>query len=147
MDIHLLENNSIRYPVGKNILVNLPIIKEMAYMIESLFTNKDIMFWVSGTSGALISGIICSLISNETTIFQVRKKKEDSHDQGLLKEGDFINIIVDDFIVSGETVLRILKEMNSYGKNPDCLCVSGEYCKKNFRDVNFKFVICNEELG
>ena len=121
----------MNYPIGPNIKVNLPIINNMYRYIKEKFPEGTITIWCRGSSGAIIAGIISSIIISRSNfkveVCHVKKEKEDSHSYQSIyfdSYNNYVEIIVDDFIASGKTVEAIIEKMNSYNIVPNCLCVT-----------------------
>lgn len=139
------------YPVGENIWDNKPYIDEMikTFMSIEAFKEKHVNIICRGSSGAIIAGMFSMSIPNYTKIIHIKKEGENSHGGStyLGIQQDKINIIVDDFICSGDTVNTIFKKLHE-GNILDnvvihCLCVSGgvELSKIDFRP---EYLICGE---
>ena len=120
--IPLHANREMRYPIGVHIQYNWPVIqcmqnKLLEYLLKEQLKNKIIQLFCMGSSGSIISSLIAShLISNEfeVTIHYIQKEGESRHggnydvdDAKLIS----INIIVDDFIITGETIRKIYRTM------------------------------------
>jgi len=129
--ISLTTANSINYPIGVSYLKeNLVVVIEMAYKLRDVFPTESIALWCRGSSGAIISGIMSSVISIDS-INHVKKEGEDSHSGNCHDTDSNVNVIVDDFIKSGETVNAIYNKMSSKGISVvDCLCVSSSVHKE-----------------
>jgi hypothetical protein len=129
--IQLSNEHSINYPIGVLYLEdNLVIVTEMAQKLQDLFGGRTIALWCRGSSGAIISGIIASKIPIHS-INHVKKEGEDSHSGDWHRTECNINVIVDDFIKSGETVNAIYNKMKYKGISVvDCLCVSSYVYKE-----------------
>jgi phosphoribosylpyrophosphate synthetase len=125
-----LNHREIDYPVGNYISTNLQIIKDMSYNILQLYGHKNICLWCRGSSGAIIAGIIANILEDivpNIVINYVKKANEESHAHVMVPIFGYVNIIVDDFIRTGDTVIGIAKAIRV--SDPDekihCLCVSG----------------------
>jgi orotate phosphoribosyltransferase-like protein len=114
---------TISYPVGDNIQYNIPIINTMANQIRLLLiknkVSKDTMINLicSGSSGAIIASIVSTILYenfNKIHIRHIKKDGESSHGNDNYKSHNLsgLNIIVDDFIASGETIKRIFSKIN-----------------------------------
>lgn len=114
MDIIQLKQYDFYYPMGPNIMKNLPIINHMVYELKKYYiSDEHLALWCRGSSGAIIAGIIASLRPN-TIVVHIRKSGEDSHSQTQSPpERDYYkNIIVDDFVSSGNTLTEMIMHMN-----------------------------------
>jgi hypothetical protein len=134
----------ILYPVDDNIVNNLPAIKQMAIELEKITKNKKpVALWCRGSSGAIITGIIASLMPI-VKIVHVKKEGEDSHEQTQIWDKKiFTHVFCDDFIYSGKTMKAIFEYADV---KPFCICL-GAYCSKH--QINSvpslpKYLICNK---
>ena len=112
------------YPVGPNIRVNLPIINNMYRYIKEKFPEGIITIWCRGSSRAIIAGIISSKLKGRARVAYVSKPNEKRHDKlsaHMYSTG--YNIIVDDFVCTGETINKIINE--STITQFDLLIISG----------------------
>ncbi len=121
------DKRCINYPVGDNILESIPKIMKMIEGFESIqeFKGKFVNLICRGSSGAIIAAFFAAnLKHNNLKIVHVKKEGESSHCTSYLHEGhNAINVIVDDFIFSGETLNTIAKWVGS--DFIDCVCVTG----------------------
>ena len=125
------------YPVGANIMRNLPIILEMAELLKKAFPTERIHLWCRGSSGAIIAGIIATNFK-KVVICHIKKPGESSHSEGLPKTvKDAVHIIVDDFIGMGATVeeIHLAFKKHTRGKEIDCLCITGKFYINNIHFV------------
>ena len=135
---HIKLNNNIQYPVGMNMQYNLPIIQNMADLIKKKYKKKDIILWTRGSSGAIIGGIIASIIPIKA-INYVRKPGEISHSKKIYNTNkNVIHIIVDDFIDTGDTITSIWEEARKTNK-VQALCVTGNVIEKFANKFNIVF--------
>lgn len=129
MFFKLNNTDRIPYPIGRNVKEALPIVKDMADNLKSIYKITDnIQFVCRGSSGALISGMLASYMSNyNIRIIYIHKPNEYAHSYMEVKGTDNI-VIVDDFIDSAETVNIIYKALQKdlFDDNViiDTLCVS-----------------------
>lgn len=141
----------MRYPVGRAMWDNLPVINIMADMLmEQLEDGESVDLWCRGSSGSIIAGVISQrLIENrhKCSISHVKKRGESSHNNGLNNRRNAKKVIVDDFTCTGATLRAIYTKMRSHlGGEPevDILLLSGDL---SGADINFcpKVVICGME--
>ena len=114
----------MNYPIGPNIKVNLPIINNMYRYIKEKFPEGTITIWCRGSSGAIIAGIISSKLKGRARVVYVSKPNEKRHDTlspYIYSKG--YDIIVDDFVCTGETINKIINE--STVTQFDLLIISG----------------------
>ena len=103
------------YPVGENIKFYFDPCKEVAEIIEKEFPNKSITFWCRGSSGAMISALVC----------QHLKENEISHYSSIDHYNE-INIIIDDLMSSGSTVDYIYQKMVEKNSKVHSVIMIGE---------------------
>lgn len=130
----------MQYPIGPHISLNRDTINKMAAAIKKVYPEGSIALWCVGSSGAIIAGgIALSLKKRAVTINYVRKEHEYTHSSMYIRHY-LHNIIVDDFIATGNTIIYIKDIMKQQRVKPNCLCVSGSACK--FAD-EFENIICS----
>ena len=112
------------YPVGENIKSYFDSCKEVAEIIEKEFPNKSITFWCRGSSGAMISALVCQHLG-DVNIFHVKKQNEISHYSSIDHYNE-INIIIDDLMASGETVNYIHQKMIERNSKVHSVIMIGE---------------------
>lgn len=155
------------YPIGKYLDAGIQTIHALAqefvtHLGRRKVKPKRITFWVRGTSGAMLAGIILQYLTehnhHKVTVHIVRKPDEDSHgsNYSLYYEcGDeYVNVIVDDFICTGSTLDKIYQTI--YDKRVEChkeehpspvvdyLIVSGQVYPTHVEDMGIATVICGE---
>lgn len=138
----------IDYPVGTFISYNTPIIKNMASYIKRKFPEGTISLWCRGSSGAIIAGIISSSLKRRVDIRYISKNNEKRHDKNTISYESNINIIVDDFICTGETIDDII--IKSGRKKFDLLIVSGDISEEFIKSKswnNIFEIICCEKIN
>lgn len=135
--------NEMEYPVGTYIAENKDTIKYIGRIIKKYYSDKRVNLWCRGTSGAIISSII-SLQLNKCRICHIKKEGENSHGSYVNAIKDGYNIIVDDFICSGETISTIiLTSKRDYDITEfDALLVSGSIRDHILRGLPIKDIYC-----
>lgn len=130
--LKLTHPSDIPYPVGRAMSITKEIVSEMTSKLREIYPNKSepLMFLVRGSSGAILAGIITSMMSEyeNIEIMHIKKHGESSHSGNYYRfDKQYKSIILDDFIESGETVNSIYNSVNEDNKNItiDTLCVSG----------------------
>lgn len=119
----------IRYPTGHSISNSLERIDILSHLIaDNLPKNTKAILLCRGSSGAIIASLVARHLTEQgfdCLIEVVRKKNEFSHHSHVSArlEPNIKHIIVDDFIVSGETVNHIYKEMRRVFKRFDTVFV------------------------
>lgn len=143
------EKNEILYPVGSYLDTNLNIIYHMAEKINSVCDSPDcdINLWCRGSSGAIISAIVATKLKrHKVFINHVKKPGESSHSECFYnRSAGCYNVVIDDFIRSGATLLSIIKEAKKY-LSLDCLCISGHVAKTIYDPLskNDRFNVLDE---
>jgi adenine/guanine phosphoribosyltransferase-like PRPP-binding protein len=155
-----LENNRMGYPVGQYIVQNIPVIKEMAKMIGLVVdenykrqygsnSTQSIVLICKGSSGAIISALISAELFDQysISIAHVKKPGESSHSENVssnVKYTESIYVIVDDFIVSGETMISLIDKCQEVGVKPHILCITGEIERREIYEA-FDYVISGDK--
>ena len=145
-DINFLEltiKQTIPYPVGRDMHGTIVIVQEMCDKLIMLYEDAAlIQLVVRGSSGAIIGGLVASILNHRkiVTITHIKKEGESSHFSGIYDLiSTFPIVIIDDLISSGNTVNEIYKALNDRGYfNVDTLCISGgiELPRLNFKPKN-----------
>ena len=137
----------MNYPIGPNIKVNLPIINNMYRYIKEKFPEGTITIWCRGSSGAIIAGIISSKLKGRARVVYVSKPNEKRHDRispHVYSNG--YDIIVDDFVCTGETINKIINE--STITQFDLLIISGNLPKSCINEWKNKIkTICCQSIN
>ena len=134
----------IHYPVGLSIQLNIPIIKLMAEAVKKQYPTDKLNLICMGSSGAIIATIIAQEIT-DSKIYHIKKDGEKAHNSYIRLEHDAINVIVDDFIVTGHTVNLIYKKLTTLDNSIkiDCICVT--QVDSGYKlDFKPKVLICSE---
>lgn len=124
----------IKYPIGEHFSYNIARVRRIGSLLSKNLPNyltdkkQTIQLWARGSSGAIIGSIICAALIQKgfkAILLIVRKDTEKSHwPNPILRENAF-NVIVDDFICTGNTMDKILEYMLKVKVKPDAVCVSG----------------------
>lgn len=115
---------ALEYPVGCDVKAAHDFILEVNTKLSELLKSEDtVNIWCRGSSGSILATILSLNIKvKECRICYVRKGNETQHSSRVYPLDEAINIVVDDFISSGETVRAIIDAMD---KRPvDYLIVS-----------------------
>jgi len=105
------------YPVGSNIGKAKKLIGHYLTVFYKLYSfDKKINLWCRGSSGAIMATLFAANCKNECKICHVKKQGEDSHSYGYSRyENDgAINIVIDDFIATGDTIRAIVAAIEDY---------------------------------
>lgn len=148
-----LLDECLQYPIGHFITVNKEKIQQMinSFLNIKEFKKRKINLICTGSSGAIIATIFSLNIPNENKIVHVKKEGEKAHVSSIDIYSGEVNVIVDDFMVTGDTLNKIyaaIKYKLNSGKgfvqlNVDCLCITGEFEAKA---ITFTpdYVICGK---
>lgn len=115
----------LNYPITENSFKRLNAFAENAYKeINKLEKEKiPLLFICRGSSGSVLATLVANIFyinGWEIKIHYVKKEVEKEHHSGVLNIPDFIafkTIIIDDFISTGNTLLKIknnIKEKIEY---------------------------------
>lgn len=131
------EHFNVNYPVGTNMKNAMELAKCYAIHLAEDIQSKDynpyigLNIWVRGSSGAILGALTASILQNsfahaKVVICHIKKPNEYSHYDGTDESSLGLNIILDDFMSTGETVKAIYKAVCSKMSNPTIhyLCVS-----------------------
>jgi hypothetical protein len=140
--------NMYEYPVGISVQDSIEITKSIAYKLEQVFPDRHKILWCRGSSGAMLS-YGTAMIIPVYRIIHIKKEGEYAHYAGIFVNNfpvDAVNIIMDDFISTGDTVNTIWSFMEYYHIKCDCLCVTGEV---DVRILKFKpsYIFCYRQRG
>lgn len=103
---------TIDYPVGNNISAAIQLVKIGSVEVKKLInTDHLVNIWCRGSSGAILATLLASNLSNNCKICHVKKEGENSHCSRPNYYTSAVNIIIDDFISSGETLNAIWDEV------------------------------------
>lgn len=123
LDFHRIDG-FFGYPVGQHVFNSQHIIKQYSKHIikdllkskkttkESIFDEKTLSIWCRGSSGSIISGLLISYLQSYFSYIYINHIKKDGENSHHGNSGFNIgkyNIIVDDMVSSGETIVEILK--------------------------------------
>lgn len=137
--IKLKQENQIPYPVGCDMEQTKGIVKEMSEKIRILYSSDvGLNLFVRGSSGSIISGLLSGyLLDYMIKINHIKKPGESSHFGTVCDEiYGYINIIIDDFMCSGETLNEIYSkcvEYNGQKFTVHLLCISGNCHEKSLK--------------
>lgn len=117
------ELDELPYPIGKELKPLIKFIKDVVKIIKNnniLPLDLPIKIWVRGSSGAILSGILCTKLmtickKNSITIKHIKKPGEYSHDvyKPAAIESSY-NIVIDDFVSTGDTMEHIQETLNKH---------------------------------
>lgn len=118
-----IEYHSVTYPIGNNIPNLMRLIDLYLDAFNTHITlpeGTNINLWCRGSSGAIIAGIFASKLKNISQeyirISHVKKHGEDSHSITKFSITNAYNIVIDDFVSTGETVKAIFSHMRKFAK-------------------------------
>lgn len=115
LKIRLPQKYWLSYPVGNKMNAAIGFTKLCATRFNNIKEFKDISninVYCRGSSGAILAALFVSFLGNNKpiTIVHVKKPGEQSHAYSTPNNSSsYINIIIDDFIETGNTVNEIYK--------------------------------------
>ena len=134
MKLHIIKDQTIiNYPVGYHIQDAINFVNNATQVIMEMakkkqFPLKDIDIWVRGSSGAILGGLLTQRLFTigftNISVIHIKKDGENSHTENVFRTNGKYNVIIDDFIASGETMNEIAKIAGKYVKKIDLLIVS-----------------------
>ncbi len=146
------------YPVGRNFDENIKLFDLMYTHLIREFPGKNIKcicFWVRGSSGCCIATYLATKLSQsnfkvKSKILIIRKSGERSHSSQcetyLTVNQGVLNVIVDDFVASGETLTAIYKGITdqTMQKDPvvDLLLLTSYLDVDNVKAMHIRKIIC-----
>ena len=132
-------SRNFSHPIGLYFESNLPVIKGMVAELKK-HEFEDLGLVCTGSSGAIIAGVIASMLDKAPSIIYIRKDGEFGHyhsnENKLRKVKDLV--FVDDFISSGNTVNYVIKELKKtriYSIRG--ICIEDECGLNKIKDSNF----------
>lgn len=143
----------IEYPVTRNLPKTIAFANRVAMILLSLITQNHIHYinlWCRGSSGSIIAAFVSHDMIKRSKNIQVRichvkKEGENSHSSSpstFQNDLDTWNVIVDDFIATGDTIKEIIRAMEKETYKPDVLCVTQKVCMWKFPSNSIKYFIC-----
>lgn len=101
------------YPVGEHVGYWIKFIDLITIKLLEIIGDKRVNIWCSGSSGAILAALLAKSVKNTVLICHVKKEGEDSHHGNIFNKyhKDGFNVILDDFMRSGETINRIYRNM------------------------------------
>lgn len=161
------EEANTYYPTGRYFDRNASYITAVADMLCKEFPSPDstIYLVVRGTSGCILAGGVSYILKrrHREVCIVVSRKSQQTHGYNMDGIGRYdsekdILVVLDDFISSGDTIKRIVKDIQDSLSSPyhlNALCVStplGEGMHYyNTQEINkiiemFDVVICNKYI-
>jgi hypothetical protein len=158
--IHFESSIRVSYPVGEYIIDALEWIEDLSKSFMYHIDKNDIdlkptcIIWCRGSSGAILGSLLANALKKKfhtIKVAHIKKDGENSHSSKSYRsftENNF-NIVIDDFMHSGETLYKIIvdsgKEENS---KFDLLILNGIRCAgliESLKD-DFKAFLTNYRL-
>ena len=124
MKTHIINCSEVTYPVGLNMSSAMKFVKEVYKFIKDNddFRGRDINLLCTGSSGSIIASLLFAELDQENVfVCHIKKDGESSHagNNFRLSSLDDINVIIDDFSSSGETIERIYSKVKQYNSDID----------------------------
>jgi len=118
------------YPIGENVVDAMDYINQVTPFIKNIVKNHPVNIWCSGSSGAILSAFLVKNIDNQCIICHVKKSGESAHHGNSfdrIRDRAAINIILDDFMRTGETIERIWNQASHYCNSINILVLTNAY--------------------
>lgn len=133
------EIEQLIYPVGNYINENKPLILKLIEEFKKIeeFNGVPLNLICRGSSGAIVAAMFAMVLENDCTIVHVKKDGEKSHSEKTPLNPMGKNIIVDDFICTGETIIEIYNSFKDDKMLIDCICVTGRMQHFDFEVKHF----------
>jgi len=146
MNIIPFKERLVHYPIGENIGDAIKYIDDVTPLIKEIIKDYPVNIWCSGSSGAILATLLVKNLDNQCIICHVKKKGESSHHGNSFGKAQraAINIVLDDFARSGETLDRIWQSAKEYVNSINILCLANCWNEINWR---FAFVPNNFIIG
>lgn len=143
------EHRRFIYPTGSALAHNLPIINDLGkFLVEKTTEYTKICLVGRGSSGALIAGIIINSISSvrpNIEFSHVKKENETSHSQIPYTKPADVYVFIDDFIHSGETLVKTFEGFHKSNHAVDrfdiILTCSSKYNLDYISDMNVRSLL------
>ena len=137
MNIYKFRTIEAIYPVQRHMMYITTVIDYIYNILKDkgLIENQLINIWCKGTSGDVMAALLINKIyqdsdssCQEILMCKVYKEHENHH---LVNEivyyPDGINIVIDDLVDTGKTILDIIKEIEKRELQLDVLCLGDAY--------------------
>lgn len=113
------------YPVGGNIDAAKRLVEKSAELFLSIkaFKEREVNIFCRGSSGAILATLFAVSIPVYAKIIHIRKEGEIAHSRTTSFTSSYVSVIIDDFILSGQTMNAIYKEIQYHQKKIDCLII------------------------
>jgi adenine/guanine phosphoribosyltransferase-like PRPP-binding protein len=129
----------LHHPIGLSLKENLPTIKQMGNILVRMRLPK-LGLVCTGSSGAIIAGIIGSMFKITPAIIYIRKQGETGHYHGNQHEVKRLKnlVFVDDFVSSGDTADYVVNQLREMGvKKIRGICLCNDHCMNSIDDQEF----------
>ncbi len=152
--IKLDVNNQPNYPFYNNL--ECDDLRDSLDAFEDYLNSVDcvnISLWCAGSSGMFLATVmLCRCTKKDVTIRYVRKEGETTHDYGTHKFANTIkldckNIIIDDFMCTGITIVAIHKAMVDEGIIiVDCLLTTSRFRGEALRRFKDRYPVTHNAI-
>jgi hypothetical protein len=122
--INHLKKGVILYPVGEHMDRAIQFIDAAAPLVQNIIGEKALNIWCRGSSGAILASLLVAKLSDKNTkkILHVKKKGETSHHGNCFYiSSSEVNLIIDDFCETGETLNKIYEKLSAFTPVVDIL--------------------------
>jgi orotate phosphoribosyltransferase-like protein len=93
--------------------------------------------WCRGSSGSILATLFALYCSEYTSrVVYIRKDGEDNHHgSAVLYDGNALNIIIDDFVCTGDTINAIVHHVKMYCSAPPDIIIASNANRLNLQNV------------
>ena len=119
---------AVGYPVGSNMQRVKALVNEyrIGFRKLKLPAGTSINLWCRGSSGAILSALFAVWFPQfDIAICHIKKPGENSHSDYPEYSAKALNVIIDDFVSSGETINAIINAVYQRDLKPDVLVMLG----------------------
>ena len=123
-----------RYPVNDNLKEAKKNAAKFAKIIKKYnFNDKPVVLFARGSSGIIIATYICNKLACDMRVVRKAKSHGNPNSEIRVHSSNF-NVIVDDFISTGNTIVSIIDELDSF--TPIDLCIVTGYCYTSLEKIS-----------
>lgn len=147
--MHYIIDKQAVYPVGQHIFQATETIEQVVRVIRSnnlLPHDCHVDIFCRGSSGSILAALLVGKLSHpDISIVYIRKENENSHSAPYVpySKNTKINVVIDDFIGTGETLNAVWEGMNNMGRDSIDLLIIGNASKLNEWGYSNKPIVNN----
>jgi orotate phosphoribosyltransferase-like protein len=150
---HVITSESLKekplYPTGDDPKALVRIGKAFSDLLMDTYEGREVWLLCTGSSGAMLAGIIAVHHPKLKRIVYIRKDHESHHEQDsdfwlrlLTNNPDKSIVFIDDVLLTGSTIIRVLEKIKSVNSClvPDAIMVSGKVHSRELMKYDFPIV-------